>query len=188
MRPALLRLALRHLPKRVFQSLLVLLGIALGVAVVVAVDIANASARRAFQLSTELVVGRATHQISGGPSGVPAEVYRRVRTELGAYPVAPVVEGYVRAEALGGRALRLLGVDAFSEPPFRDYLGGQQALPIEVATALLVVPGSVLLAEAEAQRYGLETGDLVSLEVGSNRVEVRVVGLLKPRDEVSRRA
>ena len=52
-----------------WQSLLMVLGITLGVAVVVAIDLANASASRAFDLSTEAVAGRATHQIDGGPAG-----------------------------------------------------------------------------------------------------------------------
>ena len=44
-----------------------MLGIALGVAVVVAIDLANTSASRAFALSTETVVGKATHQMHGRP-------------------------------------------------------------------------------------------------------------------------
>ena len=48
-----------------------LLGIALGVAVVIAIDLANESSRRAFLLSAEALVGKATHQVRGGPSGIP---------------------------------------------------------------------------------------------------------------------
>jgi hypothetical protein len=40
------------------------------VAVAVSIDLANASALRAFRLSTEAVSGRATHQIVGGLSGL----------------------------------------------------------------------------------------------------------------------
>ena len=56
-------------------ELLMVLGIALGVAVVVAIDLANASAGRAFRLSTETLTGRATHQITGGPQGVAEDVF-----------------------------------------------------------------------------------------------------------------
>jgi len=44
-----------------------ILGITLGVAVAIAIDLANVSASRAFDLSTEAVAGRTTHQIIGGP-------------------------------------------------------------------------------------------------------------------------
>jgi hypothetical protein len=55
----LLRTGFRHLRRRPLQSLLCVLGIALGVAVVVAIDLANASASRAFALSTATVAGPA---------------------------------------------------------------------------------------------------------------------------------
>lgn len=188
MRLALFRVTLRYLLRRPLQSVLVVIGIALGVAVAVAIDIANESARRAFQLSTEAVAGRATHQIVGGPSGVPTAFYQRLRTELGARPVAPVVEGYVRAELLGGQPLRLLGVDPFAEPPFREYLGSQGGLLIEALSALVVEPNTVLLPESLAHRYELEVGSVLPVEVGGRVVPLRVVGLLRASDETSRRA
>jgi putative ABC transport system permease protein len=59
----------RYLLRHGWQSIMMVLGISLGVAVVVAIDLANASASRAFDLSTESVTGKATHQISAGPGG-----------------------------------------------------------------------------------------------------------------------
>src|SRR5881397_1645365 len=70
-RPAMLaRLAARQLRSHPWQ---------LGVAVAVSIDLANGSALRAFALATEAVSGRATHQILGGPSGLPDDLYRRLR-------------------------------------------------------------------------------------------------------------
>ena len=68
---SLARIALRYLRRHPWQLALAVLGIALGVAVAVSIDLANESARRAFALATEAVTGRATHQIVGGPSGLP---------------------------------------------------------------------------------------------------------------------
>src|SRR6266571_1970984 len=89
---SLLRTGLRDLRRRPLHTGLMILGVALGVAVVVAIDLANGSARRAFALSTEAVVGRATHQVLGGPSGLPEELFRRLRLE-GLRRSAPVFEG-----------------------------------------------------------------------------------------------
>jgi putative ABC transport system permease protein len=61
----LLRLAQRYISRRLFQSILFILGVALGVAMVIAIDLANGSASRAFELSSESVAGKATHQIIG---------------------------------------------------------------------------------------------------------------------------
>src|SRR5580765_8789814 len=104
----LTRLAVRQLRSHPWQLGLAILGIALGVAVAVSIDLANTSALRAFRLSTEAVSGRATHQIVGGPSGLPEDVYRRLRLELGVRKAAPIVEGDVAA---AGRALHVLGID-----------------------------------------------------------------------------
>ncbi len=60
----------RYLLRHRWQSVLMVLGIALGVAVMVAIDLANASASRAFVLSTETLTGKATHQIDGGTLGI----------------------------------------------------------------------------------------------------------------------
>lgn len=189
MSASLLRVALRHIQRRRAQSLLVILGIALGVAVIIAIDVANASASRAFQLSTDAVAGRATHRIVGGPGGVPEEVYRTLRVELGARPVAPVVEGYVRLRSLEEQPVRLLGVDAFAEPPFRNYLGTPESgVPIEAVSALITEPNTALVSETFAQRHGLQSGAVVQVEVGAKVVELKIVGLLRPRDDLSRRA
>ena len=106
-----------------------MLGIALGVAVAVSIDLANDSARRAFALATEAVTGRATHQIVGGPVGLPDErLSRACALELGVR----------RGRAGGGRATwrapdrpgarsTVLGVDPFAEAPFRPYLGATDA-------------------------------------------------------------
>lgn len=103
----LLRSGLRSLLRHPWQIGLAALGVALGVAVVVSIDVANRSAERAFDLSTEAVAGRATHQVLGGPTGLPESVYRALRVELGVREAAPVVEGDVAAPAFPGRAFRL---------------------------------------------------------------------------------
>ena len=43
---------------------------------------------------SEAITGRATHQVVGGPGGVPEAVFRRLVVEAGAV-AAPVVEGTV---------------------------------------------------------------------------------------------
>src|ERR671936_1952982 len=93
MNHSLARLAVRQLSSHPWQLALAILGIALGVAVAVSIDLANGSALRAFGLATEAVSGRATHQLLGGPSGLPDELYRRLRIDLGVPPAAPGREG-----------------------------------------------------------------------------------------------
>jgi putative ABC transport system permease protein len=152
------RSGVRYLLGHPWQFGLSILGVALGVAVVISIDLANASAQRAFALSAESVAGRTTHQIVGGPSGVPEDLYRRLRVELGIRLAAPIVEGYVAAPDDPGRVLHLLGVDPFAERPFRPYLSGQQTRRRVDLSALLTQPATALMSSETAQQLGLKPG------------------------------
>ncbi len=166
-----------------------MLGVALGVAVVVSIDLANASASRAFQLSTETVAGAATHQIIGGPRGVDEAIYRQIRTDLGIRQAAPIVEGYLSSPALPGTTLQLIGVDLFAEAPFRPYLsaGGGTTSNGDL-TVLLVQPDSVLMAANTARQIGVAVGDPLTLTIGSQQRTVQVIGLLESSDELGQQA
>lgn len=187
----LFRLAWRNAQRRPLQSLFLVLGVAIGVAMIVAIDLANGSAARAFELGTETVTGRATHQIIGGPSGLDEQLYTRLRSEVGYRNSAPVVESYVTALELDAQPMRLLGIDPFAETPFRSYLGtmDQRQTPTpDYLTPLMVQPNTILLSAEVAERYGLAAGDTLTVQVGSRRQLLTIVGLLAPSDDLSRRA
>ncbi len=183
-----LRLALRSISRRFFQSALFVLGVALGVAVVVAIDIANASASRAFTLSSESLVGRATHQIVGGPNGFSSALYTRLRLELGYRLSAPVLSEFARIDG-SDQALRLLGVDPLAEPPFRSYLAGAGAdFDFEALSRLIAEPGALALSEALAARLGLERGARLRLSAGGAFGDALLVGIVQPLNSASRQA
>ena len=183
------RLAWRHAWRRPLQSLFLVVGVAIGVAMIVAIDLANGSAQRAFELGTETVTGRATHQIVGGPSGLDEALYAALRREARFRLSAPVVESYVNAVELDNQPMRLLGVDPFAESPFRSYLGvGEAAGPApDFLSTLMAEPNTVLLSTAVAARYGLQPGDTLTVRLGSRSSVLEIVGLLEPSDDLSRR-
>ena len=195
----------RHLARHPWQIGLAILGVALGVAVVVSVDLANASARRAFSLSTEAVTGRTTHQILGGPEGLPDEVVRRLAVDArlaGELPMAPVVEGFgmiPRKPGAATRIIRILGVDPFSEQPFRPYLNppspgegreedgrGGQGVRVDLGP-LLTRPRAGVLSAATARELGVRPGGTFELRVGGVPRTVELAGVLEPMDESTRR-
>ncbi|HKV10793.1 MAG TPA: ABC transporter permease, partial [Thermoanaerobaculia bacterium] len=191
------RSSLRYLVRHPWQMGLAVLGVALGVAVVVSIDLANASARQAFTLSTEAVTGRTTHQVTGGPEGLPDEAFRRLVIEAGVDRAAPVVEDYVtlpKTLRQPARVLHLLGVDPFSERPFRPYLagapeGGSREAGTNVDLApLLTRPGAGVLAAATAREMGIRLGDSFRVRSGGVERTVTLVGTLEPEDENTRRA
>ncbi len=107
--PVLWKVGLRTLLRHRWQTVLMIFGVALGVAVVISIDLANASAGRAFVLSTETLTGKATHQISGGPQGVEEQVFTDLARSGWAEPAAPVVSAYVSSPELGGQAAAAAG-------------------------------------------------------------------------------
>lgn len=179
----------RYLLRHPWQSFLMILGIALGVAVIVAIDLANASASRAFDLSTDAIAGRATHQIIAGPTGIDENLYVDL-LRRGALPTAaPVVSDYASSPQLGGILLQILGIDAFVDAPFRSYLGGQgsEQPPIGDLTAFLTQPGAILLSQETAERFNLSPGSTITLDIGGRQRSALVAGLLQPNDALSRR-
>ncbi|MFQ5350210.1 MAG: FtsX-like permease family protein, partial [Thermoanaerobaculia bacterium] len=183
MNATLLKAGLRDWSRHPWQAGLAVLGVALGVAVVAAVDLANGSALRAFDLATEAVVGRATHQVVGGSAGLPDDLYRRLRVEHGVRPSAPVVEGLVELADRPEMRLRLLGVDPFAEREFRGYVSGGAGGDLDLAS-FLTRRGALLLDSATAERLDLDDGDAVTLSVGGRRIEAFLTGRLRPSDGV----
>lgn len=188
----------RYLLRHPWQTGLMILGITLGVAVVIAVDLANASAMRAFTLSAEAVAGRATHQIVGGPLGLDEKIYVNLKKSGVIEAAAPVISEYVSSPELGGTLIQLLGIDPFADYPFRDYLRseseGQKVLSVINLIDFLTKPGAILISENLASRYNLDRcietmdGCEISLEILGEIKSAVIVGVLKPDNELSRRA
>ncbi|MCA1553028.1 MAG: ABC transporter permease, partial [Chloroflexi bacterium] len=192
MKLTLLKTGLRDAVRRPWLTLLLILSVALGVGVVVAIDLANDSAARAFNLSTEAVIGKATHQIVGGPSGVDEAVYRTLRVQYGYRLSAPIVDDYASAAEMGGQTLHVLGVDPFAEAPFRSYLSAKSSAnsntSLDSLAQFFTRSGAVLISAESAARFGLHVGDTLTLRTDTRERKAVIVGLLEPPNDVSGRA
>jgi putative ABC transport system permease protein len=192
-RPVILRLGLRYISRRLFQSILFILGVALGVAVVIAIDLANGSASRAFGLSTQSVTGSATHQIVASSGTLPTSLYTQVRLDLGIRLSAPALNEMVAVLDVP-QPLRVLGIDPFAEPPFRNYLsvievlGENDMSAFEALNRFIAEPNTVLISQTLADDIGKQPGDRLALSVNGNLVELRIIGLLSPNDRLSQQA
>ena len=195
MSPLLWRASRRHLARHPWQIGLSILGIALGVAVALSIDLATESARRAFELATEAVTGRATHQIVGGPSSLAEDIYRTLRLGLGVRQAAAVLEFDVALADRPGETFHLLGVDPFAERPFRPHLadvdasgGTRRDNPLAMVTNLVARPSTGLISSATARRLGLRRGDTLAVRVAGTTHRITLIGWLEPADRLSARA
>ncbi len=184
MNRALLRTGLRYHRRHPLQAALLVLGVALGVAVVIGIDIANVSADRSFRMSTSSLTGKATHQIVGGPTGIADTVFTQLRRTTGFRPSAPVIEGVV--QTADGRILRLLGIDPFSEAPFRSYVG--RSVDFSILQRFMTREGAVLLSRDLAAELNVRPGDSLVLLREPRRLRAVVTALLQPSDELARRS
>lgn len=181
--PLLALASRRHLLRHPWQLALAVLGVALGVAVFVSIDLANQSAKKALSLSLGALQGKATHEIvASAPEGLDEELFLRlVRTRVA--PAAPVIEAtaIVTPKRPGARpeALALLGLDPFSEAPFRPAAGRIAEGGLDLAS-FLTVPGACLLARGTAERFGLSTGERFNARFGAAERSLLLYGLLEP--------
>jgi putative ABC transport system permease protein len=157
------------------------------VALAVGIDVASASVRRAFAVATESVSGRATHEIVGGPRGVPERDYRALRVDHGVRDIAPFVGGAVAVADRLREVVQIVGVDPFAEKPLRPALalGG----PARAALApLLTRPATAAVSAVTARRLGLAAGGTLVVRVGVERRPLLVVAVLAEPGEAERRA
>jgi putative ABC transport system permease protein len=171
--PLLLRAGLRYLLRHRWQGLLALTGIALGVAVVLAVELANSSARAAFELSAQQLQGRATHRLVVPGAMLPDAVYVNLQRQSGAPPMAPVVKGRVSIEGLPGR-YRLVGFDLFAEAPFRSELF-RLANSAGFSADWLTQPGAVVPGAATARALAVGVGDTLRIVYRGKTVTLEVL-------------
>ena len=194
----LLRYMGHHIQRRATQSALLIMGVMIGVAMIVAIDIANNSATTAFELSTDILAGKATHEISGGTNGFDEAVYTHIRTDIGWQNSAPIVSGYVIATELDEQPLLLFGVDPFAERPFRDfvatsgnvdfYAGDGENADLQALGRFLIQPGSVLIGQDLAERYEVEPNDSLVVRYGAEEKSVTVVGIIATDDKLTNEA
>jgi putative ABC transport system permease protein len=170
----------RFFARHPWQYALAVAGVALGVAVVLGVDLAGASARRAFDASTEMVMGRATHQVLPRSGRLDEALYVELRQAMrrqgdAAARAAPSVEGAITFE--GGRRVVLLGLDPFVEAPFRDELamsGGDMNI-----VALLTQPGAVAFPAPLADELEVGLNEPIEAVTAAGRVTLQVAGRIE---------
>ena len=181
------RASLRYLFRHPWQFGLSLLGVAIGIALILSIDISNQSAERAFSLSSQMVTGRATDQITAGSDGIPDSLYRSLRLTF-QVPMAPVVETYVQAPDHPGYTFHLLGVDPFSEPPFRPYLSEIQDGNKLSLRNFFTGKRKILIPSSDADALKLATGDTLKLRINAQTIPVVIAGIINPTNKFNKTA
>ena len=178
MRPWLFRISLSHLAQYPGRTLLGILGIALGTAVYLSISLAAASALESFQAGVRAVAGQAQWRIQTPGAPLDESLFVKVRRLPSVAAAAPAVESVLELTGEHQGPVLLLGIDPFSERPFRDYAFSQAAGLSDTAwTDFFTRPGAVLVSRPLASRLEVKAGDALPVMVGPRRQTLRVAGI-----------
>jgi putative ABC transport system permease protein len=173
---------LRYLRRHPLLGALNVLSVALGVAVFLATQIANQSANRAFAASVDLVAGKAELEITAPSGRLPDTVLPLVAAVPGVSATTPLVQGFVSLPDFRGDYLQILGIDVFTNAPFRTFdpsnfdTGG---LDIQ---GWLGPPGAIAISEEFVRLHHLKQHDKIRARVGGVDHELEI-GFLLRKDE-----
>ncbi len=156
---------LRHLRRHPLLAVLNILSVALGVAVYLATQIANQSANRAFSATVDMVAGKAELQITAPAGNLSESVFPAVTAVSGVSAATPLVHGLVTLPDFPGEYLEILGIDTFTNAPFRtfdpvDFDAGAFDLQ-----RWLGGPGAIAVTEEFRAKHNLKRGDKIRARV-----------------------
>ena len=171
------RHAARYYLRHKMLALLNILGIALGVAVFVSVQIVNYSALQSFRASIDIVSGKANLEIVGNGLPFKETLYPNIRTLPGVIAATPLVETVATPVSAPGEYLQILGLDIFSNGPFRTFTlqeGNHTADPL----AFLGDPSAIAITKQMAIRLHLKLGDKMLLRTDTGTREYTIASLI----------
>lgn len=169
---------LRDLARHRLLALLNVLSIALGIAVYLAIRIANDSANASFAAGVDLIAGKAHLEIRGE---IDETLLPKIARAPGVKAATPLVEGVVTLPDWPGEYLRIVGVDLFTNEPFRAFELRQARRKNFDFEKWLGAPGIALTKEF-ADRHRIAEGNRLRVLANSVSRELPVVALIDAGD------
>ena len=173
---------LRYLRRHPLLGLLNILSVALGVSVFLATQIANQSANRAFAASVDLVAGKAELEITAPTRHLPETVLPQVGAAPGIAAATPIVEGLVSLPDSRGDYLQILGIDIFTNAPFRTFDPSNFDPGGFDIQRWLGNPNSIAVSEEFVREHHLKQGDKIRVRTGGADRELEIGFLLRKDD------
>jgi putative ABC transport system permease protein len=170
---------LRYLARYPLLASLNILTVALGVALYLAIQVANVSANRAFGASVDVVAGRAQLEANAPMGNLPEELLHRIAQQPGVGATTPIVEGFVSLPAFPGEYLHVLGIDIFTNAPFRTFeVTNFDAAQFNLQQWLRG-PRVIAVSEDLARSHQWRAGDEIEAQVNGRTVRLTIGFLLR---------
>ena len=173
---------LRYLAQHPLLAFLNVATVALGVALYLAIQIANYSANRAFQASVDVVAGRAQIEVTAPAGDLRDDLFPKVARQAGVAAATPIVRGIVTLPKFPGEYLDLLGIDVFTNEPFRTFeLTDFKAAQTFDLQQWLRGPRTIALSEEFARQHDLHAGDQLDAQINGATQRLTIGFLLRTR-------
>lgn len=178
-----LRHSLRYFSRHRTLTLLNVWGIALGVAVFISVQTVNYSALQSFRASVDLVAGRAQLEVAGDNERIDENIYTTVRDFPGIAAATPVVETVCLIPHFPGEYLQIVGIDLFSNEPFRTYQITANEKDSASSLDFIKQPRAIALTQKLARRLGVKLGESIILSTPTGPQPFTVGFLIEFNDD-----
>lgn len=180
----IIRYAWTYRLRTVVQVLAITVGVALGYAV----SLINTSALAEFNAALREINGEADAVIAGSRTGFDEKLFARVAADAGVELASPVLAIDVlvpdRDEEYPPR-LTVLGIDVLRAAPLSPTLMGRTsaaeqkaASPSTETSRFQLFGDGIFLSPSALDRFGVQVGDLLTVQAGSGTVELVVRGTL----------
>ncbi|MGA3169490.1 MAG: FtsX-like permease family protein [Chthoniobacteraceae bacterium] len=168
----------RHARRHWFLAALNVLAVGLGVAVFVAIRVANGSASRAFDAGVDIVAGKAQLEVRGA---LDDSLFPAIQHADGVRAATPLIEQLATLPDYPGEYLRVLGIDLFTNEPFRTFEIGGEGPRFDIER-WLATPGGIAVSDEFAKEHGLKAGDTLRLMIDSRVENFPILYLIPMQD------
>jgi putative ABC transport system permease protein len=159
------------------QFLTLITAIIISVSIIIATDMAIENAKKAFNLSTQTVVGNATHYIISADGLIDESLYPELKLNYPELKFAPVIEDHITYK---DTLLNVLGVDLFAESEFRPFLAvNDKDFDLDF---YINSQKAVLLSKETADKFNWTLNKDIKLTIKETSQTIRPYYLLESED------
>src|SRR6267143_1556122 len=170
---------LRYIGRHRLLTLLNVLSVAIGVAVFLAIQLANTSASRAFAATIDVVAGKSQLEVNAPANDLPDDLFPTVQRTTGITAATPLVRGLITLPDFPGEYLDLLGIDIFTNTPFRTFeLTNLSTKSFDIAQ-WLGASEVIAVSDTFAGRHHLHRGNALRIQVNGKEQTLRVGFVMK---------
>jgi putative ABC transport system permease protein len=171
--------SIRFLTKNIWQFASLITGIVLSVAIITATDLAIESAKKSFELSTEIINGKATHHIINNAGKIDEELVVNLENKY-KLTVTPLIEGFVTKN---NRLLKVIGIDPFSDIAFRNIFKEFNSRKQYNPSAFINKLEGFFTTKHTAEKFRILPGDPFPIDQNDETYRLKLYGIIDSDDD-----